>query len=65
MLHLRLWKEIKGGIINSIFFPFRCNHSLLLGYKSFIFEIKVIMSIAIYKKQTAELTISGESIFKE
>ena len=60
MLHLRLWREIKGEIINSFFFflPFRCNHSLLLGYKSFIFEIKVIMAIAVYKKQTVELTLS-------
>ena len=58
MLHLRLWREIKGEIINRFFLPFRCNHSLLLGYKSFIFEIKVIMAIAVYKKQTAELTLS-------
>ena len=64
MSHLRLWK-IKGEIINRFFFSFRCNHSLLLGYKSFIFEIKVIVVIAVYKKQTAELTLSGESIFKE
>lgn len=41
-----------------VFLPFRCNHSLLLGYKSFTFEIKVIMAIAVYKKQTAELTLS-------